>query len=122
MIMHRAIRVAAGAGGLALVLACLGPTGAQARTCAIEVEELREIRRLALELAGQNLKIDPGRAAAAQKKYMQALQSGGSISIDPADLDGDPSPNGQPPNARALQPLRGVPKVFRSCNICPSSS
>src|SRR3954447_24091182 len=117
MIMHRAIRVAAGAGGLALVLACLGPTGAQARTCAIEVEELREIRRLALELAGQHLKIDRGGAAAAKKKYMQVLQSGGSISIDPADLKGVLSLKGKPSKAAVRQLLGRVQKIFESCNI-----
>jgi hypothetical protein len=92
-------------------------TGAQARTCAVEVEELREIRRLALDLVGQNVKIEPGRAAAAQKKVMQALQNGGSISIDPADLKGIVSLKGKPSKAAVRQLLRRVQKIFESCNI-----
>ena len=99
------------------VLTLAAATGAQARTCAVEVEELREIRRLALDLVGQNLKIDPGRAATAQKKVMQALQNGGSISIDPADLKGVLSLKGKPSKAAVRQLLGRVQKIFESCNI-----
>jgi len=102
---------------LALLLSPLAFTTAQARTCAVEVEELREIRRLALDLVGQNLKIEPGRAAAAQKKVMQALQNGGSISIDPADLKGIVSLKGKPSKAPVRQLLVRVQKIFESCNI-----
>ena len=102
---------------LALLLSPLAFTTAQARTCAVEVEELREIRRLALELVGQNVKIEPGRAAAAQKKVMQALQNGGSISIDPADLKGVVSLKGKPSKAAVRQLLGRVQKIFESCNI-----
>src|SRR5207253_2147845 len=61
--------------------------------------------------------IEPGRAAAAQKKYMQALQNGGSISIDPADLKGIVSLKGKPSKAAVRQLLARVQKIFESCNI-----
>jgi hypothetical protein len=108
----RAIAAAAVAGSLVGLAST-----AQARTCAVEVEELREIRRLALDLVGQNVRIEPGRAAAAQKKVMQALQNGGSISIDPADLKGIVSLKGKPSKAAVRQLLGRVQKIFESCNI-----
>lgn len=102
---------------MAVAIFSLTATPAQARTCAVNVDELREIRRLSLDLANQNVKVNSGQARTAQKKYMQALQNGGSIAIDPADLKGIVSLKGKPPKEAVQQLLARVQKIFESCNI-----
>src|SRR3954467_6665913 len=84
---------------VAVLSAVLGfvATSAQARTCAIEVEELQQIQRLALDLAKQNLKIDAGRAKAAQRKVMQAYEDTGTITIDPTALKATVQRKARPP-------------------------
>src|SRR4051794_12912234 len=113
MTVARSIKV----GALALVIACFGPTVAQARSCAIEVEELQQIQRLALDLAKQNLKFDAGRAKAAQRKVMQAYEDTGAITIDPNALKGIVRLRGKPPKESVQQLALRIQKIVEGCHL-----
>jgi hypothetical protein len=101
----------------ALAFAGPGSGGAQARTCAIEVEELQQIQRLALDLAKQNLKFDAGRAKAAQRKVMQAYEDTGAITIDPNALKGIVRLKGKPPTESVQQLALRIQKIVEGCQL-----
>jgi len=106
-----------GTWALAAASLAAASASAQARTCAIEVEELQQIQRLALDLAKQNLKFDAGRAKAAQRKVMQAYEDTGAITIDPNALKGIVRLKGTPPKESVQQLALRIQKIVEGCHL-----
>ena len=106
-----------GTWALAAAALAAASASAQARTCAIEVEELQQIQRLALDLAKQNLKFDAGRAKAAQRKVMQAYEDTGAITIDPNALKGIVRLKGKPPKESVQQLALRIQKIVEGCHL-----
>lgn len=99
-----------------VLLSSLAVTAAEARTCAVDVDELREIRRLAIDLAGKSMTVDRDRAREAQRKVGQALRDG-SVSLDVGELKGLVRPKGKLPK-EAVQQLAGrILKIYASCGL-----
>jgi len=104
--------------GLALMLAALasalGGGPARAKSCTVDLDEVKIIRKEILDLVKGNLRVDGDRAAAVKRKYGDALK-GGPLTLDPNDFKGLLSLKGKPSPA-AIQDLLGrVQSIIASC-------
>ena len=106
-------RTSAMLGGVMLVAAS---SGASARTCTVEVEDLRQIRKIAINLARDNLRLDRDKAAAAQRKINRALQ-GGEVSFDAGDLKGLVAKKGKPDQASVQDLVMRVQRISEACQL-----
>jgi hypothetical protein len=101
---------------LLIVFALMG-TAAQARTCAVEVEDLQAIKLRAVELAMQNVSIDSGKAKSAERQVRRALEGGGPISIDMNELKGAVRMKGTPSKAALRDLVARVQKIIETCKL-----
>jgi hypothetical protein len=100
-----------------LVVFGLAATGAHARTCAVEVEDLQAIKLRAVEIAMQNVSVDPGKAKSAERQVRRALDGGGPISIDLNELKGAVRMKGTPSKAALRDLVMRVQKIIETCKL-----
>jgi hypothetical protein len=102
---------------LAAASLALAPTAAQARTCAVEVEDLQQIKAGVTALLSQNVTVDRDKAKAAERQLRQALQGGGPINIDPNELKGAVRMKGTPSKAAVRDLVARIQKIVETCKL-----
>jgi hypothetical protein len=108
-------RVSSVFAGAALLAAALCLAGsAQAKTCTVDLDEVRLLRKEILELVKTNAHIDADRAAAVKRKYGDALK-GGTVTVDPNDFKGIVSLKGKPSPAVVQDLLTRLQNIIASC-------
>ncbi len=92
-------------------------TAAQARTCAVEVEDLQQIKAGVTALVSQNVTVDPDKAARAERRIRQALQGGGPITINPNELKGAVRMKGTPSKTAVRDLVARIQKIVETCKL-----
>jgi hypothetical protein len=102
---------------VALAFGLLAATTAQARTCAVEVEDLQQIKAGVTAILAQNVTVDRDKAKAAERQIRQALQGGGSVSIDPNEFKGAVRMKGTPSKAAVRDLVARIQKIVETCKL-----
>src|SRR5579883_575685 len=94
--LRRTIRTGVAAGSLPLLL--LASVPAQARTCTIDLDDLKQVREEITHLLRDNVHVQSGRWKVLRRKYLEGLDSG-DVRLDLKDLKGAVSGRGRPSKA-----------------------
>ena len=88
---------------------------AQAKTCTVDLDDLKRVRREASLMLHDGLRVDRNRAKALRNKYLDGLKTG-EIDFDPRDLEGVIS--GRPKLSKELvqELLAEIEKIVETCD------